>query len=95
MNFSYDDTPYKSTESIDTFDITKAVDDNINNYIGVKDEDVENAVKSEYDEETLGDIVDGNVIKAYQKVSSHVALELCLWLISWFRLCHGLGQKEM
>ena len=46
------------------FDITKAEDDNINNDIDDKTGDVENVVKSEYDEETLEDVVDGNVIKA-------------------------------
>ena len=40
------------------------MDDNINIDIDDKTGDVENEVKSEYDEETLEDVVDGNVIKA-------------------------------
>jgi hypothetical protein len=40
------------------------VDDNINNDIDDKTGDVENVVKSDYNEETLEDVVDGNVIKA-------------------------------
>ena len=40
------------------------MDNNINNDIDDKTGDVENVVKSEYDEETLEDVVDGNFIKA-------------------------------
>ena len=43
------------------------MDDNINNDIDDKTEDVENVVKSEYDEETLEDVVNGNVI-GYKEV---------------------------
>ena len=45
-------------------DITQAVDNNINNDIDDKTGEVENVVKSDYNEETLEDVVDGNVIKA-------------------------------
>jgi hypothetical protein len=40
------------------FNITKAVDDNIDNDIDDKTDDFENLFKSEYDEETLIDVVD-------------------------------------
>ena len=36
----------------------------MNNDIDDKTGDVDNVAKSEYDEETLEDVVDGNVIKA-------------------------------
>ena len=41
------------------------MDDHINNNIDDKTEDVENLVKSENDEGTLEDVVEGNAIKAY------------------------------
>ena len=40
------------------------MDNNINNDIDDKTGEVENVVKSDYNEETLEDVVDGNVIKA-------------------------------
>ena len=43
---------------------TNAVDDNINIHIDHKTGDVENVFKSDYNEKTLEDVVDGNVIKA-------------------------------
>ena len=46
------------------FDITNAVDDNINIDIDDKTGDVENVFKSDYNEKTLEEVVDGNVIKA-------------------------------
>ena len=40
------------------------MDDNTNNDIDDKTVDVENGVKSDYNEETLEDVVDRNLIKA-------------------------------
>ena len=49
----------------ESFDIIKAVHDNINNYIDGKTVDAENLVKSENAEETLPDEVYRNFIKAW------------------------------
>ena len=40
------------------------MDENINNDLDDKTGDVENVVESEYNDETLEDVVDGNFIKA-------------------------------
>ena len=40
------------------------MDNNINNDIDDETGEVENVVKSDYNEEALEDVVDGNVIKA-------------------------------
>ena len=48
----------------DSYHAINAVDDNINIDIDDKTGDVENVFKSDYNEKTLEDVVDGNVIKA-------------------------------
>ena len=78
------------------------MDDNINNDIDDKTGDVENVVKSDYNEETLEDVVDGNVIKAKdtEKWSESVELRKCgygggSWGKFWNWSITKLGINEL